>query len=517
MVEARVAVEAIAHGGVGIVGGVPAAARRDAAVRSRVQPILHGGAVGQLVHLDVHADRVEVGGDRLRQVDVVPPGGGHVPAGLEPDAVRAARVARLVQQPLRLLGVVLVLRLDVVGPLCVGDVHAVGERGHVAVRRGIALAVVVQVVELRGVDRLLHGDAHVLVVERRPVEAKREGGGLLAGNRHLHQLGVGLSECPALLEGERTPVHARQRHAPAAERRHPRLRLRDHVVLDLVGVRELVAGMQRVGVPVVGVARVGDRRTGNEVGEHERAGADDVAPVAHVAVRADHFRGHHEVRAPVGAQDLVQGVERRGVRLDHEGPPVGGFDRLVRDLSRLPPRRAAALLAELFQTPVALEGEQDVVGVELAAGHLALVLPVDAAADAERVGLEIGRHLPALGQLSGRFGKADIARRLAAGAGPERPVQIAEPLEHRLLPVEHFRHAVAEPGVEVGRRFGNGDRDGAAVLRLLDHLAEHVRHHFPFGGGRFRFGGRRGPQAGGGQGERQHDPGNPHRCLHRYT
>ena len=268
--------------------------------------------------------------------------------------------------------------------------------------------------------------------------------------------------------------------------------------------------MQRVGVPVVGVARVGDRRSGFEVGEHERPGAHHVAPVAHVAVGADHLRGHHEVGAPVGAQNLVQGVERRRVGVDHEGPAVGGFDRLVGDLARLPPRRAAALLAELFQAPVALKGEQYVVGVELAPGHLALVLPVHAAADAERVGLEIGRHLPALGQLAGGLRQADIARRLAAGAAPERPVQVAEPLEHRFLAVEHLRHAVAEPGVEVGRRLGNGDRDGAAVLRFLDHVAEHVGHHLP-GGGRCLFAGRRAPQAGGGQCEHQYAPGNPRR------
>ena len=294
------------------------------------------------------------------------------------------------------------------------------ERAHVAVLGGIALAVVVQVVELGGVDRLLHRDAHVLVVERRPVHAEREGGDCSAGNRHLHQLGVGLGECTALLEGERAPVHARQ---PTRPLRNAATRASGSGITKYLTSSAYGAGcrMQRVGVPVARVAGVGDRRSGHEVGEHERAGADHVAPVAHVAVCPDHLRGDHEIRAPVGAQDLVQGVERRRVCLDHERPAVRGFDRLVGDLAGLPPRRAAALLGEFFQAPVALKREQHVVGVELASRP-----PRPCPASGCRGGCgtcrsEIGRHLPALGQLSGRFGKADVARRLAAGACPERP------------------------------------------------------------------------------------------------
>ena len=246
------------------------------------------GAAVVDVDLHLHADLFEEAGCDLgeAQVDDV----AVVVGGPEAHAVRAAWVAGLVEQLLRLLRVVAVLVLELLWPLVEWKEIGAGRVAEHALGLPQRVPAIVALVNRLAVDRHLHCLADADVVERRPTgvqadlpERPEEVGA------HL-DVGVGAQHRLYHLEGldvDAAAGNVDHVDLAGAKRGEAGRLLRHEQTLQLVDVGQPVLRILLVEVVVVGIARPGHRDALDVVSERERPGADHVSPVAVVTVLLD--------------------------------------------------------------------------------------------------------------------------------------------------------------------------------------------------------------------------------------
>ena len=281
-----------------------------------------------------------------------------------------------------------------------------------------------------------------------------------------------------------------------AQRRQAGGLLRHHQHLHLVDVGKLVAVLL-VAAPVAGVLGVGPGAARHQVDKLERAGADQVLPVAHVAVLLDHLRREHE--ADLVGDHLLDAVQLRLAEVEQDGAVIDRGDRLQggNAAGEVGGRLGeAATVAE-----VAVIVEYHVPGGELAPVHRRLVVPVHVVAknDLERGG---ARLVPALGQKRLLQPPWEIGGAEVVLAAVKPPVGVAQFLHDaaghnpRIVILERVEGRRVAPA-RVGQR--------AAVLRRQHHLSgSGVLHHHPVRRHRrSRFALAGGPGAGRAQAENQ--------------
>jgi hypothetical protein len=268
------------------------------------------------------------------------------------------------------------------------------------------------------IDRVLHGEAQVRIVERCPVAGHHERVVLAA--RRTHDLAAGRAREPV----HELPVDAvDQLHLARDQRVEPRRDVVDHD--DLVTV-EVAA----TGLPVVGIALGRDTHAGIERGDLERAGPDRPTPVREAR--------RHDQKMEVGEE-----IRQIGVRLGERDPDLIRAHRLDRlDAGHDALGARGGVLAAMQ-----VERVDDILGIErLAVGE------GDALAQSDQPGLGVGLGLPAFGEL--RLDLAlgiDLGEQVEGGEPGDRGHGVG--IAARIERIDGA--AAAEP-----------DRERAAFLRL---------------------------------------------------
>ena len=391
--------------------------------------------------------------------------------GLESNAVRATRIPRLVEELLGSFRVIPVVLLHLLRPFRKRDRIPGGglDRPH---GFGPHPTLVIGRVDRFEVDRHLYCVAYPDVVEGwlGHVEA-----GALARPKivRVHpQLGVGPLQAVDLVNRAECTmaVVSKVVDLAGAHRRHAGRLVRHHQSHHLVHVGQAVVGVFLVVAPVVGILDPGDGAAFDPVGHHEGTGTDQVPPVGDVAVLVDHLWGVHERNIVVDQHQ--QRIEGWILQLDFDRVSVGGRDRFVWQLVEP---------GILVAGAPAVEVVHHIIGRELATVHRCLVVPANALAEVEDIGLRVG-HVPTFGQSPGEVVDEQELVGEIVHAPVDSPVGDAELLDDtagrrsRPYATDHRVGIRRLPPGAVGQR--------PTILRRRVHLAVGgVGHVLPVGGG----------------------------------
>ena len=282
---------------------------------------------------------------QLREARVAP--GVCVEGDGEADAVCAAWIARLVQQPLGALRVIAVVALQLGRPLL--ERRVIRSRGYAdhALRLPIRAPVEVVVVHGLEVEGHLHRVAHPDVVER--LHGDRHADARFGAELPLVVLQLGIAGLQALDVVDRGDIRGagpvEKVDLAGTDGRDAGSRLPHHYGLDAVDVGQPVLRELLVEVPVVVDPFPGEGAALYPVDQLEWSGADVDAIVQHVTVLFDHLR-RVDVRVSYGADgDVAQRLEDWAGELEHHGlgPAIDVRSGALRAARALP----------IMQTPTA--------------------------------------------------------------------------------------------------------------------------------------------------------------------